>query len=298
MRSLMRHFRGASFGSWVRRITIIAFIGLFAAATPNLLAPEPQAQAVPGGEPVDFSSNVSSPSNNYAWAPDAPALRMGTTATVEGWINPTSCSSGSCTWVGKVNNFLFRVNSNGTHGWAMMGTNLQWWWNDTNIRARMNEWQHVAWVKNGTILTLFVDGQQVYTINNASSVPNVLNAGTDFSIHNRRDSLTEGFVGRVDEVRVWNTARTQAEIQSQMHTRASGAGLAAYYDFNDAQSGSVENMAAGAAAGTNLRVLGSLGATDVKQVLNPTGGNYLTTFVFPRTYITRDGAWRGRAPRR
>ena len=26
MRSLMRHFRGASFGSWVRRITIIAFI--------------------------------------------------------------------------------------------------------------------------------------------------------------------------------------------------------------------------------------------------------------------------------
>ena len=230
MRALKRHFRAPSVGAWIRRLTVISFIALFAAATPNLIAPEPRAEAVPGGEPADFSSNVSTPISNYAYAPDSANLRMGTNATVEGWINPSSCGSGSCTWVGKVNNFLFRVGSDGTHGWAMMGTTGQWWWNTSNIKARFNEWQHVAWVKSGTTLTLFVDGQEVFSQINANTIyglgiPNIMNPGGDFSVQNRRDSMTEGFVGRVDEVRIWNTVRTEAQIQAQMHTKPSGTGL-------------------------------------------------------------------------
>lgn len=291
MRALLRHFRAPSVGAWIRRLTIITFIALFAAATPNLIQPEPQAVAVPGGEPVDFSSNVSNPWSNYAYASDHVGFRVSQTATWEGWINPSTCS-GSCTWMGKAGGYLFRVNNNGTHGWAMMGPSGQWWWNDTNINARFGEWQHVAWTKEGSTLRLFIDGNQVFERFDTFHIPAAISAGQDFAVHNRRDSLSEAFSGRIDELRVWNVARTEAQIRAQMHTRPSGTGLQLYYDFNDADSGSLENLAPGATSATTLRVLGSLGATDVKTIIAPSAINAQTTYVFPRSYITREGGWR------
>lgn len=288
MRRVMRLFRGANFGSWIRRISVIAFIAIFAAATPNLLAPEPPARAVPGGEPVDYSTNVSDPLNNHAYAPDNAAFRISGSGTWEAWLNPSSCAN-SCTYVGKSAGYVFRINSTGNFGWALRWPNDTWFWTDTPAKARFNTWQHVAWVKNGANLKLYVDGEQVYETN---AVPATMLPGGEFSVQNRRDYVYEGFIGRMDEFRLWNVARTQDQIKSQMHTRASGTGLQVYYDFNDVGSGSLENQVPGAAAATNLRVLGDLSATDVKLVLQPTAENYKTTYVFPRTYITRDGGWR------
>ena len=41
--------------------------------------------------------------------------------------------------------------------------------------------------------------------------------------------------GAIDELRVWNDVRTQAEIKANMHTELSGSesNLVAYYNFND-----------------------------------------------------------------
>ena len=292
MRALLRHFRAPSVGAWIRRLTVITFIGLFAAATPNLIQPEPQAVAVPGGEPVDFSSNVSDGVNNFAFANDNPNFRVSGTATWEGWINPSSCGN-SCIWVGKATGYVFRVTSDGNHGWALINAAGNWWqWNNSGVFARFGEWQHVAWVKNGSNLKLYVDGNLVFDRTDTTNVPATMAPGGDFSVHHRRDSPTEGFNGRIDEIRVWNVARTEAQIQAQMHTKPSGTGLQVYYDFNDAQTGSLENLAPGASPGSRLTVIGSLNATDVKTVIAPSATNPKTTYIFPRTYITRDGGWR------
>ncbi|MCK5467288.1 MAG: LamG domain-containing protein, partial [Cyclobacteriaceae bacterium] len=51
-----------------------------------------------------------------------------------------------------------------------------------------------------------------------------------------------GLRGDIDELRIWNTARSQDEVQSAMHEKLIGseAGLAAYWDF-DSQSGIIIN---------------------------------------------------------
>jgi hypothetical protein len=287
MRTLMSRIRGAATGAWLRRITVAVFIGLFAAATPNLLTPEPQAVAVPGGEPVDYSTNSTS-STNYAWTGDVSAHRVSANATWEQWIYPTGRAGA---YLNKDNVYTFAVWS-GTHHWAIWGNSgTSWTWINTGIPARFNEWQHVAWVKSSSNLTLYVDGQDVYTATFAG-IANLPQRG-NFSIQNRTSHLGENFLGRVDEVRIWGKAKTKAEIAADMHNRpVSTTGLQAYYDFNDLESGWVQNTAPGAAADSHLRINGDLNPTDVKEIYPASANNRLTTYVFPRSYITRFGGWR------
>lgn len=55
------------------------------------------------------------------------------------------------------------------------------------------------------------------------------------------DLLSYQFYGDLDEVRVWNTALSQEEIQSRMHTQLTGeeSELVAYYNFNAAADSTV-----------------------------------------------------------
>ena len=48
-------------------------------------------------------------------------------------------------------------------------------------------------------------------------------------------SSSQAFIGSIDEIRVWNHSRTQAEIQTTMDTILDGdeSGLVGYWNFND-----------------------------------------------------------------
>ena len=287
MRKLMRQIRGAATGAWLRRISVAVFIGLFAAATPNLLTPEPQAVAVPGGEPVDYSTN-STNASNYAWAEPNSTFHVSSNATWESWLYPTGRGGA---YMDKVNTYTFGVWS-GTYHWAIWGNNgTSWVWVNTGIPARFNQWQHVAWVKSGTNLKLYLDGQEVYSAN-YSGIATLPSRG-NFAIQNRTSNLGENFFGRIDEVKIWGKAKSQAEIVADMHNRpTSTTNLQAYFDFNDLQSGWVQNLAPNAPAGSHLRINGDLSPTDVKDTFLPSATDNRTTYVFPRSYITRQGGWR------
>ena len=90
-----------------------------------------------------------------------------------------------------------------------------------------NTWVHVAWVKNGTTYTLYKNGVQVSTRTAPSSV---LLPNANFTI----GKLDNWFAGTLDEVRIWNTARTAQEITDNMSATLNGneTGLRAYYTFN------------------------------------------------------------------
>ena len=90
-----------------------------------------------------------------------------------------------------------------------------------------NTWVHVAWVKNGTTYTLYKNGVQVSTRTAPSSV---LLPNANFTI----GKLDNWFAGTLDEVRIWNTARTAQEITDNMSSTLNGneTGLRAYYTFN------------------------------------------------------------------
>lgn len=105
-------------------------------------------------------------------------------------------------------------------------------------------WYHLAGVWDGTSATVYVNGQPY-----AASATIAGNAG--FSAGYVLGGGL-GFAGQLDEVRLWNVARTQAEIQSAMCTKISSSdpnwsALVGYWPLDEPSDGSrlstVPNMA-------------------------------------------------------
>ncbi|MGB1109329.1 MAG: LamG-like jellyroll fold domain-containing protein, partial [Gammaproteobacteria bacterium] len=91
------------------------------------------------------------------------------------------------------------------------------------------QWAHVAVVFDGTNVTFYQDG--VALSSSAFSVGNA-NGGNLFI---GKDSQGREVDGQIDEVRLWNDARTASEIADNYNQQLSGNedGLAAYYRFDD-----------------------------------------------------------------
>ncbi len=91
------------------------------------------------------------------------------------------------------------------------------------------EWHHFAVVKSSLTTKLYVDGVEQADL--GSPISNTTNA--DFRIGSQFTG-SEIWNGQIDEVRVWNVARTQAEISNNLgKTIHSATGLVASYDFNE-----------------------------------------------------------------
>jgi uncharacterized repeat protein (TIGR03803 family) len=93
-------------------------------------------------------------------------------------------------------------------------------------------WHHVAGVYDGVSKYLYVDGD----LDSYTSVTGTL--GTDsfpLDIGENAEQTGRVWNGEIDEVRIWNVARSQAQIQANMHLNLAGteAGLVAYYRLDD-----------------------------------------------------------------
>ncbi|MCB0524017.1 MAG: HYR domain-containing protein [Saprospiraceae bacterium] len=103
-----------------------------------------------------------------------------------------------------------------------------------------NEWHHIAIVRDQTNLDqiIYIDG--VEEVN----VP-LIQTGTISTIAPLNIGWSDPFgrylKGIVDEVRIWNVARSASEIQASMNAQLSGTepGLKAYYDFNQGSPGGI-----------------------------------------------------------
>lgn len=102
-----------------------------------------------------------------------------------------------------------------------------------------NVWHHVAAVYNpdaANEIALYVDGE-LDTQGNLTVALNTV-TGVDLRIGRRIDNERD-FLGLIDEVRVFDYARTQNEIQATMNSELCGEvdGLVAYYTFNHGEAG-------------------------------------------------------------
>lgn len=107
-----------------------------------------------------------------------------------------------------------------------------------------NVWHHIAATFDNNVtnkLKLFVDGQQA-----AAGNPSVttLTSAVNGIIIGRRNDANNYFSGLIDEVRVWNIAKSQTQIAADMNVRMCPptAGLVAYFNFD-------QGTASGANAG-------------------------------------------------
>lgn len=99
------------------------------------------------------------------------------------------------------------------------------------IALNDDSWHHIAFVKNGATLYLYVDGVL------SSTTPDLTTgttANTDPLYLGSRANLSNWFKGEVDNLRIWNTARTCDEISQLRNCEMTGSesGLVAYYKCN------------------------------------------------------------------
>ncbi|WP_082331992.1 LamG-like jellyroll fold domain-containing protein [Mangrovimonas xylaniphaga] len=97
----------------------------------------------------------------------------------------------------------------------------------------LDTWVHVAFVKNGTTGYLYINGDEMGSA--SVTALNTPSTGDNLKIGERVTGGSILFQGNIDEVRIWNIARTQAEIQSTMNTGVCEdvAGLQAYFKLDE-----------------------------------------------------------------
>ena len=206
--------------------------------------------------------------------------------TIDAWIRTTSSSvrkdiiSWGNTSVG-VNVVEFRASNgklqfilnDGVKFYSLTSTN------DINT----GKWIHVAVVKSGTNVTLYINGQQATatTSGDASSSPSpsISNIGVlGYNSGGGYGVLSDSyFSGDMDQIRVWNTVKNITDISTNRFVEMSGneSGLVASYDFNQ-----------GVANGSNgsLTVLNNINSDTYTGTLNnfalsATSSNFVTGFM-------------------
>jgi hypothetical protein len=163
------------------------------------------------------------------------------------WINDTRIPLSNSYWGAATNRVGFHLmvqssgmpasryqtQADGVGVWSVTGT--------TNL---VGEWHQMAYVKEGTKISIVVDGQEE---NSRSDMPASI-AG--LAVYDRirigcNTSNARYFPGIIDEVRIWNHARTVAEIQDTMthELRGTEEGLVGYWKLNEGQGTTVLDSA-------------------------------------------------------
>ena len=158
-----------------------------------------------------------------------------------------------------------------------------------------NEWNHVAVtvIDNGSNLTVYFYINGVNDGPHTSSQTAISNGGGSSVAYISRQGVgcnCNFMDGAIDELRVWNDVRTQAEIKANMHTELSGSesNLVAYYNFNDGRGTSVLDLTSNNNSGTmtnmdassdwtNSKILGAsiTGNSGFRMLSSPVSGQIL-----------------------
>ena len=174
--------------------------------------------------------------------------------TLEAWIYADAWKPNA--WQGTIigkdldpqRGFVLRCGANGTLSWTV-GTGSNWNEITSGPVMSADTWYHVAAVLDGGESRIYINGSLVGT----GACPASSLANTALLIGESSGFAGRVFEGRIDEVRIWNVVRTEAEIAANMAADlpASTAGLVAYYKLDESSGTTASNhMDPGATDGT------------------------------------------------
>lgn len=237
----------------------------------------------------------------YAWVADTGTggvFDITGAITLEAWVNPTeSLANTQYTVICKSEAYqlfhyggFWKYSLQGSTGW---GSGVP-----TGIKVALNEWHHIAItrVANTNAVNFYYDGQLVFsgsanTAGSSAIASNNLAFGVGGMVYNNPlPSVQYGFKGQIDQVAIFDVARSLADIDNDMDSYISPttAGLRAYYDFNETSGSTLIDRSSTATTNSDLALIASPGLNDVKSVSSTSA---YTTLKFPKTYITANGGW-------
>jgi hypothetical protein len=208
------------------------------------------AAAAPQGEPFGQWLNLGASTGGYVSIPDDPALNPASAITIEVLVNPysyTSAGGSGCqSLVGKgfVTAYWLGLCYGHPRFYPRGAGSAQ----DSAGILPVRQWTHVAVVADATTLTFYINGALDRQVTNAAA-PLTTNTNP-VEIASDADYNLRPW-GAIDEIRIWNIARSQSDIQSTMGAPIvpPQSGLVAAYHF-DGNTDDATGAHNGTAAGT------------------------------------------------
>ncbi|MDV6223939.1 LamG-like jellyroll fold domain-containing protein [Flavitalea sp. BT771] len=178
---------------------------------------------------------------------------IGFNATVEFWVYVPVAQAGLHYFVsqGPTGN-AFYIGYDGDHSnHLLMGDT----WLDSDVQLPIGQWNHIALAIDGNAFQgyLYLNGRMVDStdfnyFNGSSGTPTQLGTSTDNTTY---------FTGKLDQLRIWDTIRTTAEIKAGMYGTVlpSTPHLFAYYKMDETSGAIAANSTA--TTGVDLTLNGS-----------------------------------------
>jgi fibronectin type 3 domain-containing protein len=233
-------------------------------------------------------------SNDFVLVNHSASLNLTNAMTLEAWVYPTSAAGGWHAIIQKeVDAYFLHSSGTGapldpTAGGTFSG---QLSYFAASSPMTLNAWNHVAVTWDGSIMRLYVNGAAAATQTRGGTLQSTtapLRIGGN-------SPYAEMFQGRIDEVRIYNRALTQAEVQSDMNSPITPAGPDTTPPANPsglaatAASATQVNLS-WTASSDNVAVTGYLlercqnaGCSSFAQIATPTGTSYSDTGVSAST---------------
>jgi hypothetical protein len=173
-------------------------------------------------------------SNDYVSLPHNSNYNITSTITLEAWVRTTATGEQYITTKDEDSWYLALNGAGGAAGRASFflngpsNTSGGWLYGTTNVAD--GRWHHLAGTYDGSTLRLYVDGVQ----QNSRTAGGAVQTGSSSVFIGSRPGYTT-WNGSLDEVRIWNTARTASQVSSDMVTIPTlpQSGLVGYYSFDE-----------------------------------------------------------------
>lgn len=229
----------------------------------------------------EFGSSLSFDGvNDFVEIAHNAVFNLTTTYTLEAWCYFTSFSAypmivTKCTANGGTNNtFELRVSTLGIV--QILGYDTALKTVSSIVSLGLNTWYHLAVVKSGGTATLYVNGMAVGTgaIGTTTTNTNPVYIGA------RNDALN-WMGGRIQDVRIWNVARTQAQIQANRNLKIppTTSGLVANYYLNEGTGTTATDVVAGR-NGTLFNFTGGYWGTSTSPIYNRVFKGFTQEYAF------------------
>lgn len=192
--------------------------------------------------------------------------------TVEAWIKShTSNWNNHACLLSKRDAYILHPLAGGKQLRFYIWIPPKWNYVESTLTIDLTQWHHYAGTFDGTILRLYIDGEEV----NQNKVTGKIQVDTGSLCIGKDDQTAQSwyFNGQIAECRIWKTAHTAKQIQADMYRQLTGKeeGLVGYWPLDEGSGTTVYDKTS---KGNNGTIHGAQWTTDsdlkVDKILIPT----------------------------
>jgi len=168
--------------------------------------------------------------SSYVEAANSNSLNPGTAATFSAWVNVVAANADISSVINKwsqtaddeylfgldpSNRLTFAWQTTGGNTWGQPSYNLV----SGNAQVPLNTWAYVTVVRNGPSISFYINGNLDAAFSAAADSNPFRNGANALRVGGQnRGSVTRFLNGKIDEVRMYNQALSQAQIQADMNS--------------------------------------------------------------------------------